>query len=65
MNTILASPSLATFKVAVLHSRLATNTSLNKSALNDKLSTNSQVDVLTGILTLFVFVAEYPITSEH
>ena len=39
--------------------------SSTKSALNDKLSTNSQVEVLTGILTLFVFVAEYPITSEH
>ena len=58
LNTILASPSLETSKEAVLHSRLANNTSLNKSALKDKFFSKSQELHSTGILTLFVFVAE-------
>ncbi|SVB21695.1 uncharacterized protein METZ01_LOCUS174549 [marine metagenome] len=55
---ILDNPFSLTSRVAVSHSLFATNTSLNKLALNETLSISSYVSVSTGIVTLFVLIDE-------
>ena len=58
MKFTLANPSVETSNTADEHSRLATNTSLKRLALNViGVSTSQDVDS-TGMLTLFVFVDE-------
>ena len=62
---IRANPAFETSSTAVSHSLLATNTSLNILALKDTALLKLLSVVSTGILTLFVFIDEYPITTSN